>query len=325
MLIAYDKDKNRVSIRNTLINEKYYCPICNEELIQKKGSIRCHHFAHKAGGACVEKQYYDTSEWHINWQNKFPIDSQEVIRIDDKGKKHIADVLINKTVIEFQHSNLPFEEFNDRNIFWSNLGYRVIWVFDGNEIFNNGYSGGYLYFKSPLKPLKMISSIPDYLNIFIEGTMDYNLFEESGSFLYHVGDVDQETGISFNGKCELDKFYDKIMNNWDFDFKKDEYIDLDSLRKNNDRDIKIIEPKTLIELFEQNENTSKLVAYNQNSGYDFLIDRYNYERLKSRKKAYGKMKKHCYKKFLYNEKQEIYDSFASVWYYQWSITEEDEY
>ena len=167
MLFAYDKNKERVSIRNAMANNKYYCPLCNEELIQKRGAIRCHHYAHKSGGTCTEFQYYDTSEWHINWQNRFPDEAKEVVKIDELGKKHIADVLINDIVIEFQRSNIPYSEFEDRNMFYNKLGYKVIWVFDGNEVFNSGYHGGLLYFKPPFKHLKEMNSIPRFLDIFI--------------------------------------------------------------------------------------------------------------------------------------------------------------
>ena len=320
MLIAYDKDNNRVSIRNTLINEKYYCPICNDELIQKKGSIRCHHFAHKAGGTCVENQYYDTSEWHINWQNKFPIDSQEVIRIDDKGKKHIADVMINKTVIEFQHSNLPFEEFNDRNVFWSNLGYRVIWVFDGNEIFNNGYSGGSIYYRKSLKCLKKQETIPSYMNVFIEGTMNFNLFEEEGTFLYHIGELNQRTGIIFNGKCKIDEFYDIVVN--------DKKIEFDNYYYNEEKHVQPNEniwkkPDTLINLFERIDNTEKIIAYNPKIEKDVLLDRDNYLKMKNGKTAYGKMRPHMkYGKF-FGDKIKIFYPNDNNWIMQWYITEKE--
>ena len=53
MIIALNNKKERVHIKDTVINEKYYCPLCNEELIQKKGFIRRHHYAHKSNGLCL--------------------------------------------------------------------------------------------------------------------------------------------------------------------------------------------------------------------------------------------------------------------------------
>ena len=69
------------------------------------------------------------SEWHFEWQSKFPIDSREVV-VERDGVVHRADILINDTVIEFQHSPINGEEFEARNSFYKNCGYRVVWLFD---------------------------------------------------------------------------------------------------------------------------------------------------------------------------------------------------
>ena len=131
MRFANDKNKSRVFIDSTISSEKYYCPVCNEELIEKKGNKRIHHFAHKRGSSCHDTWHYDMSEWHVNWQNRFPIDCQEVVK-EYNGEKHRADVLLEsiKTVIEFQHSTINGKEFCKRNNFYKSLGYKVVWVFD---------------------------------------------------------------------------------------------------------------------------------------------------------------------------------------------------
>ncbi len=131
MKIALDANGNRTHISGTCNQEKYFCPLCGEELILRKGEIRAHHFAHKANTQCNDGWHYDMSEWHSNWQDKFPVETQEVVKRHD-GKKHRADVLIEsiKTVIEFQHSPLSPDEFEDRNAFYNELGYRVVWLFD---------------------------------------------------------------------------------------------------------------------------------------------------------------------------------------------------
>lgn len=53
-------------------------------------------------------------------------------------QKHIADILINDIVIEFQHSAISIDEFRDRNRFYASCGYSVIWVFDLIEEFHCG-------------------------------------------------------------------------------------------------------------------------------------------------------------------------------------------
>ena len=85
------------------------------------------------------------SEWHYEWQNQFPVENQEVVFKRDK-LIHRADVFINNTVIEFQHSPIKGEEFYDRNEFYNALGYNVIWIFDVQEkeveYINDSKAGG---------------------------------------------------------------------------------------------------------------------------------------------------------------------------------------
>lgn len=52
--------------------------------------------------------------------------------------KHRADVVVGKTVIEFQHSNISPEIFQKRSRFYIELGYKVIWVFDCRKYRENG-------------------------------------------------------------------------------------------------------------------------------------------------------------------------------------------
>ena len=134
MYIALNQKKERVHISNAKKEEIYYCPICNEEVITRKGSINSHHFAHKNNSKCLlsDGWHYDMSDWHYDWQNQFPIENQEVI-FKFNNKIHRADVFINNTVIEFQHSSISESEFNERNDFYKKLGYKVIWVFDARE------------------------------------------------------------------------------------------------------------------------------------------------------------------------------------------------
>ncbi len=138
MQFANDEFGGRVHILKTLPKVNYFCPSCDEKLVLKKGNIRVHHFAHQRSSTCTDSWHYEMSIWHMNWQNRFPEECQEVVK-EHNGKKHRADVLIEetKTVIEFQHSPLSSEEFDDRNHFFNALGYKVIWVFDYAELYEN--------------------------------------------------------------------------------------------------------------------------------------------------------------------------------------------
>ena len=131
MFSAYDSNKNLIQIEDAKKGEKYYCPICEQEVIVKAlDSLAVHaHFAHKKGAQCYDDWTHDMSEWHRQWQNCFPERFREVVMEKD-GKKHRADIFTETTVIEFQHSPIKAEEIQARNDFYNGLGYPVVWVFD---------------------------------------------------------------------------------------------------------------------------------------------------------------------------------------------------
>ena len=149
MFIAKDIDGNIVTIEeaelfaneNPNIKRKYFCPSCGAELNidSKESKYKRIHFKHKKGTLCNDDWTYDMSEWHRNWQNCFPKECQEVVMENAQGEIHRADVCINNFVIEFQHSTITAEEIERRNIFYTALGYHIVWVFDAsNKLKDNG-------------------------------------------------------------------------------------------------------------------------------------------------------------------------------------------
>ena len=140
MYIALDFNKKRVSIENSSRECEYFCPICGEKLIIRaidSKSVR-KHFAHKRNTICFDDFTHDMSEWHYNWQLKFPEDTREIV-VEKNGIKHRADILINNTVIEFQHSPITSDEIKKRNEFYLACGYNMVWVFDANDKIKNEF------------------------------------------------------------------------------------------------------------------------------------------------------------------------------------------
>ena len=118
-------------------NAQYFCPYCDAPMMQRRGQINIPHFAHVKGHLCSDNwKYEEMSQWHLSWQQRYPFDNQEVTVINDSGR-HRADVLINDTVIEFQHSPMSVEEFQERNAFYSACGYRVVWLFDARDAYQS--------------------------------------------------------------------------------------------------------------------------------------------------------------------------------------------
>ena len=138
MLIALNEKNERVSSNNAKKSSSYFCPICHEHVsVKALDSLAVRpHFAHKKGTECLDNWKHDMSEWHYNWQCQFPEEYREIV-VEKNGIKHRADILIDQTVIEFQHSPITGDEISKRNIFYTNCGYRVIWVFDANNKVKN--------------------------------------------------------------------------------------------------------------------------------------------------------------------------------------------
>lgn len=129
MFVALDENGNRVYAEFATRDQKYYCPTCGGEVILRSGEINVDHFAHTS--QCQDKWNYDMSPWHRKMQSHFPEDWREVV-VKHNGEIHRADILdaSTKTVIEFQHSSISAQEYHERTEFFTNLGYRVAWVFD---------------------------------------------------------------------------------------------------------------------------------------------------------------------------------------------------
>lgn len=140
MKFALDHSGDRVYAYDASKQEEYFCPICRQKVMLRKGKVNVEHFYHKS--KCDDTWNYDMSEWHSEWQQQFPQKNQEVV-VEFDGEKHRADVMACGYVIEFQHSLITAEEFDERNRFYLNYGKKVIWVFDFYNEFECGHINCY--------------------------------------------------------------------------------------------------------------------------------------------------------------------------------------
>ncbi len=138
LTFALDPYDRRVHVDDTVSNMDYFCPVCGTPLIPRRGNVRRHHFAHKGERLCTDtwSRDYDESDWHLAWQERFPKNNREVT-LELGDVRHRADILTGRTVIEFQKSALGPEQFNDRNTFYQDLGYKVVWLYDLREQFRD--------------------------------------------------------------------------------------------------------------------------------------------------------------------------------------------
>ncbi len=126
MNYAMDAQNNRINILNAEYSQEYFCPVCNGTVIQKKGEVNAWHFAHL--NSCDCDDWYQTSEWHLEWQDRFPEKYREVV-IDDGYEKHRADVKVDELIVEFQNSPISGYDFECRNDFYTDCG-MLVWVFN---------------------------------------------------------------------------------------------------------------------------------------------------------------------------------------------------
>ena len=151
MYFANDINGVRTYIDFADEKQEYFCPCpdCKERMIQKRGTLVAHHFAHKVKGACDPWYYGKMSEWHKNMQKLFPYECREIAVRNNQGEYHIADVVIRKAsapiVVEFQHSPISCDEFLARTDFYTQQNYIIKWVFDfrdKNIYYTKRYASG---------------------------------------------------------------------------------------------------------------------------------------------------------------------------------------
>lgn len=134
MEIAINRDNERIHASIADKEQEYFCPICGGKVIPRQGQVKMDHFAHQS--KCDDAWHYEMTAWHSDWQNQFPRKNQEVV-VEIDGEKHRADVMACGYVIEFQHSPITAEEFEERNRFYLHYGKKVIWIFDLSAAFSN--------------------------------------------------------------------------------------------------------------------------------------------------------------------------------------------
>jgi competence CoiA-like predicted nuclease len=143
MRFALNDNGERVEIDSATEGGHYRCPLCHKDMIQRRGEIRAHHYAHKQYDGCVDDWSYDESEWHDHWTKQFPSDNAEYI-LCHGTLKHFADIYIpeRKLVIEFRSDYISRPDFDRRNSYFAATGNQVIWVLIWPKNMRNSLSKG---------------------------------------------------------------------------------------------------------------------------------------------------------------------------------------
>ena len=208
MYIALDKEQKRISINKAVQGETFFCPVCLEKMFVKSGTERARHFSHYPKCECKDSWngQYDMSDWHFEWQNQFPAENQEVvIQCDDI--RHRADVLTDRTVVEFQHSPLSSGKFNDRNVFYhSNIGYKVVWLYDMREDYKNSQitetAAEQFLWNNPRSTFRKYSLHPGQIDLFFQ-------ISDEGNCIFHIRKF-IDGGFQISQKLSKNDFLDYV-------------------------------------------------------------------------------------------------------------------
>lgn len=174
MFIALDQKGQRVTIEEAIEGVQYMCPTCNSNLIQRRGTVNIHHFAHAVGGDC--DTWSEMTEWHLEWQNQFNEQYREITL-----GEHRADIKMDNYIIEFQHSPISEEDLRERIDFYTRYG-KLIFLFDLREktIYRNKHKSNTFIWKYPSRTIIppnnknyfLFFQVADNTILFIKGNLD---------------------------------------------------------------------------------------------------------------------------------------------------------
>ena len=124
-------------------DERYYCPGCGKELVVKRLQNGTSFFAHKAYSSCAYSD--DESQWRKRWlslidgdknftvRHVFPYETPYMRELGfkkDVEYSYPADVRAGGCVVMLMPGALSKREFQRQNYFFSNAGYRIVWIMD---------------------------------------------------------------------------------------------------------------------------------------------------------------------------------------------------
>jgi len=128
--MRYALSEKNEKIEVMFSGQRAKCPMCATEVVGKKGKYKQKHWAHLKLNC--DSWYEPTTEWHLEWQNYFPIENRE-ITIKRDNKSHRADIeLDNGMVIEVQNSPIKSSEIQKREAFYGLKN--MIWILNGKSL-----------------------------------------------------------------------------------------------------------------------------------------------------------------------------------------------
>jgi len=107
------------------------CPACSAPLTARRGALRVHHFAHRAGAACSDTWRPELTEWRRAWLARWARERVER-RVVHNHTTRVADVITERgNVVLLQHSGITVDAVYEReDFFLAATGRLPVWIFD---------------------------------------------------------------------------------------------------------------------------------------------------------------------------------------------------
>ncbi|MCR5205363.1 MAG: hypothetical protein K6E47_09920 [Lachnospiraceae bacterium] len=329
MIYSLTEDKHKIHARNARRGDKYYCPLCGNSVILRNGVIKSAHFAHGKHVQCTDDWNYDQSEFASEWQNLFD-DSQREIVLENKDRiKHMAGVVSEKTVLEILNEDLTMKEFDERNRFFCDLGYNVVWLFNlvtqyEDEMISLDGAEGKGKWSKPYKMLKKLFSddcpYKDSVSLFAQ------IFEEvvdskvqPAIIKFQEADYSgEEMLFSYGRIINAEKFLDIYETDEPVRYTKTEPVKAD----NEEKKPVIQEGKSILTLWKMNYRVA--IFRNLKTGKCVKIfDDQAETALKSlQRKWMGYIRSEGYRVFS-KKVMEVYGADKPEWIVDWFVTHQD--
>ena len=216
--------------------QKAVCKCCNSEVMGRFGKIRPKHWYHKSTDDC-DSWYEPITKWHVEWQDCFPSENQEIELIDKELHiRHRADIQLNNgLIIEVQNSPIKLEEIEQRENFYSKNG-GLIWILNGENLTKKSS----IRYKFEKKQHSLSISIPEYIN-----NIDYFNFNLIRDDLIESESIKNLKSTNGFINCEI---LNGSFLTYYFENKIDFYSAIKEIKENASEVIENLYPKNKIEI-----------------------------------------------------------------------------
>jgi len=147
MIIAINEQNEKWLAEDANKEQQFYCPVCNEKVVLKKGRKKMAHFAHFPNSKCRLDDLIREPESaeHIkikyslyHYLKNLGVKNVEVEKYFKEARSDVYfEVNNNKVVIEIQKSTLNPEIFKKRMNFYTKNNIAVIWIIAPSTINKN--------------------------------------------------------------------------------------------------------------------------------------------------------------------------------------------